>query len=102
MPQRKLYHLFDLGQLLPTTSDVVIADVIKALLLILSQDRDQFEFSDTVDELMNITSVVKVLTAACLHELTKNLLVSTGWACVYLNFIDNQKHVFIGIVYGVK
>lgn len=37
MSERKLHHLFNLGQLLPTASDVVVADVIKALLLILSQ-----------------------------------------------------------------
>lgn len=35
--ERKLHHLFDLGQLLPAASDVVVADVIKALLLVLSQ-----------------------------------------------------------------
>lgn len=46
--ERKLHHLFDLGQLLPTASDVVVADVIKGLLLVLSQgdmqDSDLVEF----------------------------------------------------------
>lgn len=38
--ERKLHHLFDLGQLLPTASDVIVADVIKALLLVLSQGNE--------------------------------------------------------------
>lgn len=37
MSERKLHHLFDLGQLFPTASDVVVADVIHCLLLVLSQ-----------------------------------------------------------------
>lgn len=39
VPERKLHHLFDLGQLLSTASDIVIANVIKTLLLILSHLR---------------------------------------------------------------
>lgn len=35
--ERKLHHLFDLGQLLPTATDVVVANVIEALLLVLSR-----------------------------------------------------------------
>lgn len=35
--ERKLHHLFDHGKLLPTTSNVIVADVIEALLLILWQ-----------------------------------------------------------------
>lgn len=35
VPERKLHHLFDLSQLLSTASDVIVADVIQALLFIL-------------------------------------------------------------------
>lgn len=46
--ERKLHHLFDLRQLLPTASDVVVADVVKALFLILlegdTQESALFEF----------------------------------------------------------
>lgn len=33
----KLHHLFDLSELLPTAADVVVADVVDALLLVLSE-----------------------------------------------------------------
>ena len=50
VPERKFHHLFNLGQLLPAASDVVVADVIQALLLILSQGRMQG--SDEVDAIL--------------------------------------------------
>lgn len=37
--KRKLHHFFDLGQLLPTTSNVIVANVIETLLFILSCTR---------------------------------------------------------------
>ncbi len=39
--ERKLHHLFDLGQLLPTASDVVVSDVIEILLFVLSKGNMQ-------------------------------------------------------------
>ena len=46
--ERKLHHLLDLRQLLPTASDVIVADVVKALFLVLSEGDTQesalFEF----------------------------------------------------------
>lgn len=35
----KLHHLFDLSELLPTAADVVVADVVEALLLVLSEGK---------------------------------------------------------------
>lgn len=37
MSERKLHHLFDLSQLLPTASNVIITNVVKTLLFILSK-----------------------------------------------------------------
>ena len=36
VPERQLHHLLNLGQLLPAAADVIVANVIQALLLILS------------------------------------------------------------------
>lgn len=36
MSEGKLHHLFDLRELLPAAADVVVADVVEALLLVLS------------------------------------------------------------------
>lgn len=33
----EFHHLFDLSELLPTAADVVVADVVEALLLVLSE-----------------------------------------------------------------
>lgn len=38
----KLHHLFDLSELLPTAADVVVADVVEALLLVLLEGNSQF------------------------------------------------------------
>lgn len=38
----KLHHLFDLSELLPTAANVVVADVVEALLFVLSEgNRDR-------------------------------------------------------------
>merc|ERR1719275_277722 len=39
MPQWKLHHLLECGKLLPATSDVVVADSVQGILLVLSLDR---------------------------------------------------------------
>lgn len=36
MSEGKLHHLFDLRELLPAAADVVVADIVEALLLVLS------------------------------------------------------------------
>lgn len=41
VPERKLHHLFDLSELLPTASDIVIPDIVQILLFILPQKAEK-------------------------------------------------------------